>query len=621
MRAWQQVETTEVDGVPLVLADDGGGLVAAGLTFRVGWADEQVRHRGVTHLVEHLAHVDLPSRTVDHNAWVDATETVFWARGRPAEVTAHLHAIVAGLSSPDLDEYRRERGVLRAEGGMSRLDLLDRRFANRGFGGRSWREFILEQEDPTEVARWARERFTRSAAVAWSTGALPELDLSGLPVGRAPSWPTVERPPGWTPRRHVVWESTAVAWSGEVADGWAGSVALNILEDRATARLRRELGTSYAITTGAMVLDPSSRVRFLHADRGTESSAVQVRDVLLDGLDALADRGPSGDELAALREVTVRNLEDHHAAQWLATMGATELQQGRTPLGAQAVLGEWEALTSEEVLRAAAELRDSLLLAVPFDARPGDELPGLDRTSDRAFDAPLYVCSRRQAGKLRDPDTESADVCVVAGSGVSSTAGGHTVTIRFDQATLAVVVDDITVHVFDASDRCVSACVHDARDRAAFLEPVEAALGPDRLVRITRGRDRALDRIRELAGEQLGSRVRVNGLAYIASLELEPFEEVVGLAAARHEGAEGLVLLTPGRLIYRSVAEAWWIDLPGVASVDASEGARGGRVRLELEGGAVAVLERIRAKGRASAIAEAVRVAREGRTGVTAAVS
>lgn len=613
MRAWQGVETVEVDGVPVVVADEDAAFVAAGLTFRVGWADEPIARRGISHLVEHLAHAAIPSRAIEFNASVGPIETEFWARGRPDEVVGHLNAVVRALANPDLGELAREIGVLKAEGGMSTFRLLDRRFSNQGLGGRGWNEFVLETEDPALVRGWAAERFGRRAVVGWATGATPGLDLSPLGPGRSPSWPVVRRPTGWGPRRHLVWESTAVGWSGEVTTGWAGSAALELLVDRATTRLRHDLGASYGVEHGSMAIGPDARVRWLAADRGAGTSAVTVRDVLLADLDDLAGHGPSGSELDALRDRRLRVLEERDVAGWLATMGATELQQGRVPRDAEGVREEWEALQPEHVRAAAEELRSSLLLAVPVEARPsGDELPSIEPPSDTPLDGLAYRCHRRREGKLLDPASEVADLRIVPGVGVSSTEGGHTVAVPFADATVVIVIDELSVYVYDSADRYVEACVHDAQDRAAWLGAVEAAVGPDRVVRLRRGRDVALRRISELSGRQLAPRIRANVLAYVATNELRPFEEVVGIAAVRHDGDEGLVLLTPDRLVFRSKADTWWIDLHGVVSVEASEGLRGGRVRFVFEKGGL-LLDRIRAGGRAAAIADHVRSASDRR--------
>ena len=48
------IEQTTVDGVPTLFAPAAGPL-RAGLTFRVGRADETLARSGITHLIEHLA--------------------------------------------------------------------------------------------------------------------------------------------------------------------------------------------------------------------------------------------------------------------------------------------------------------------------------------------------------------------------------------------------------------------------------------------------------------------------------------------------------------------------------------------------------------------------------------
>jgi hypothetical protein len=55
----------DVDGVPVFWAE-GTPQLGASLSFRVGTADEEFTHTGITHLVEHLALYRL--RAVGHHA-------------------------------------------------------------------------------------------------------------------------------------------------------------------------------------------------------------------------------------------------------------------------------------------------------------------------------------------------------------------------------------------------------------------------------------------------------------------------------------------------------------------------------------------------------------------------
>ena len=48
------IRRLDVDGVPVLLGPTAGPM-QAGLVFRVGFADEPLARRGITHLLEHLA--------------------------------------------------------------------------------------------------------------------------------------------------------------------------------------------------------------------------------------------------------------------------------------------------------------------------------------------------------------------------------------------------------------------------------------------------------------------------------------------------------------------------------------------------------------------------------------
>ncbi|WP_320671254.1 hypothetical protein [Patulibacter defluvii] len=600
------ITVTAHEGRPVVLAPDRGATVTAGLAFRVGWADEPIRLHGITHLVEHLAHAHVPDRTVRHNASVDETTTEFWVRGAAAEVTAHLQALLDALARPPVDQLARERGVLRAEGGAPLSPLLARRFANRGFGTASWDQFALETATEDDVRRWAAEWFVAANLCLWSTAPLAaELRLS-VPAGESAAWPLVERGPDCALPAHLVWDYGAVGWSGETDAGWAGSLATEILEQRARERLRHEMGRSYAVHNATMILGPQRRLRSLVADHEQRGDPVPVRDVLLRDLDDLAERGPAADELARLVGARVRALDEPDTAPSLASLGARQLLLGAAVEGPDELRAAWRGVEPEQVRRAAAQLRESLLLAVPASARPADAaLPPIDRRrgDDAPVDAPRYRCGRARQG-LRDRFS-GGELRLEEGVGLSATRGGRSVRIPFADVTVVVVVDEIDVHAYDGADRVVSACVHDEEDERRWLRPLLRAVGPERTVRIDTGRRRQLARMTELAGSQLGSRAALGGRLYEGSYALNAHEQVVGLAAARIDGDEVVLVLTEARLLWL-LADDWrWIDLHEIHEAVATEGWRSGTLRVTLERTAL-VADRVRAKGRASALAAAI---------------
>lgn len=217
------VDVAVVDGVTVVRSA-AAGPIAAGLMFRVGIADEPLAHRGITHLVEHLALHRHDVLAEHKNGHVLSVTTHFVVSGSEAQVVDFLNGVCAGLRDLPLDRLGAEKSILRAEAqaraGVAEEPLLRARFGAQGHAMPVYREFGLESVDADALAAWARRWFVAENAVLWLTGTeTPRgLDLR-LPSGRWQPFPAVEevsRPgPTWT-------------------SGPAGAVAADVLVPRAT---------------------------------------------------------------------------------------------------------------------------------------------------------------------------------------------------------------------------------------------------------------------------------------------------------------------------------------------------------------------------------------------------
>src|SRR5262245_61463032 len=87
MSAIPELQRSEVGGVPVYWeAGMPDTQFSAGLLFRVGFSDETLRTRGLTHLVEHLALPAASRSAVDFGGEVDGTTTLFWFAGERTEV-------------------------------------------------------------------------------------------------------------------------------------------------------------------------------------------------------------------------------------------------------------------------------------------------------------------------------------------------------------------------------------------------------------------------------------------------------------------------------------------------------------------------------------------------------
>lgn len=170
-----------------VLWHPADGPTSARLTFRVGVADETLPTRGMTHLVEHLAHERIGLPLYECNAYVGAWCTSFDVSGDAPEVAAHLRELSAALCDLPLEQMDREVGVLRLEearhGGVREDHLLVHRFGLRGPALSAVRETGLDHLRPQQVRDWARSAFTTGGAVLSVWGAEPSADWLALPAG------------------------------------------------------------------------------------------------------------------------------------------------------------------------------------------------------------------------------------------------------------------------------------------------------------------------------------------------------------------------------------------------------------------------------------------------------
>src|SRR5258708_13380915 len=104
----------EVGGVPVFWTQVDGPLTVA-LTFRVGWVDEPLATRGITHIVEHLAMAELGQPEYQCNAFVDLNRVTFHASGSEDQVGDFLSRVTTTLCRLPIVRLDAERRVLRSE--------------------------------------------------------------------------------------------------------------------------------------------------------------------------------------------------------------------------------------------------------------------------------------------------------------------------------------------------------------------------------------------------------------------------------------------------------------------------------------------------------------------------
>ncbi|MBR7742101.1 hypothetical protein KC207_02190 [Phycicoccus sp. BSK3Z-2] len=282
---------TEVAGVPAVHLPTTGGTCSGGLVFRVGWADETLAVRGLTHVVGHLALAALPPGEVHHHLDVLANHTVLRADGTFEEVSRFVTEVCATLRDLPAQHLDTEKSVLSAEtvhdrpvGGRTQ----QLRYGARGYGLSAYPELGLSEVDPDLVRLWATETFTRDNVVVWFRGpGSPETIPLPLPDGMRQPLPPVPEPLADTPAFFVSPESDVLLVTAVVPRSAAAVLLAELLDTALDASLRERTG--YCTRAGAQ-----------YDVRDGEDATVVVRAHCVPGRRAEAV-GELVDQLARLR--------------------------------------------------------------------------------------------------------------------------------------------------------------------------------------------------------------------------------------------------------------------------------------------------------------------------------
>ena len=369
----RDVHRTEIDGVPVLWADVPGPF-AAGIAFRVGWADEPLASSGITHVVEHLAFHPLGRPSYDSNGTVESLQTNFWASGRKEEVASFLGSITRALSNLPLDRLEHELRVLRTEEESSSADavaaLKRDRFGANGHGTWWYLDFGLRRLEAKEVGEWARRHFTKQNAMLWMSGPPPEsLELS-LPEGERvlPREPRLNDHPYPT---CVLEGSGSVALTMYGERSVAARAALDYLQRRTERELRFERALTYDVDGRYEIVTPD-RVHSSLAIDCLDENAQAVVDGVVAVLDDLAENGLTEEELASNVDDFRRVLDDPESVLgYIAYVVEHELF-GSEAESEEQLLRDEEALTPELTAEAIRRFRETLMVQAPPTVDPDE---------------------------------------------------------------------------------------------------------------------------------------------------------------------------------------------------------------------------------------------------------
>jgi hypothetical protein len=441
-----EVTRAEIDGVP-VLWSDLPDRVAACLLFRVGWADEPLARRGLTHLVEHLALTRGGGEPAyERNGFTTATLTGFVMTGTLEQAVDFLHGVVRGLTDLALDRLDHEVQVLRAEEharqrGVVEL-LLARRFGAVGFGTGAYEQLGLNGVRPELVTGWRDRWFTAGNAILWISQRPPEGLRLRLPTGRRAATPEV-RPLSLQLPAIVTNRGSGFAIGMTGPRGVETAVATSILDHHVRRTLRHELGLSYSAGAASESLDASTVHIVLTADNapGRED---ETGDAIVAALRDVAGTGPSPEDVERSRAMMRVGLtQSGRRALGLGELDTAARNHlvGRTHPSWAAVVAEYDVIGPEQVAVAAARMAWTAIMVAP---------PGV---SPRAMQFQPYpdwsadvVAGTTLARRATVPGGAPEGARLVAGDdGVSLLdAAGHAVTVRFAQC--AAVLRGVAGH-------------------------------------------------------------------------------------------------------------------------------------------------------------------------------
>ncbi|MBR7838112.1 winged helix-turn-helix domain-containing protein [Actinospica durhamensis] len=369
-RVDREVRQSMLNGIPVLLCPAlPGSRQHAGITFRVGMADEPLARAGMTHLIEHLALHRLDVSDVHHNGATSSTVTHFLMQGSASEAVEFIHSVCESLHDLPFERLETEKSILYTEASHRELGwarvLAASRYGARGYGIPGFGELGLPAVTPDDLREWASRYFTRDNAVLWFSGdELPAGLDPRLPAGQRRSLPTPSSVLPTTPAYISGGPQGLVGLSAVVGRGPAARLFTELLERELVKHLRHESGLSYAISADYAARD-AGRAE-IHA---TADALPATQDKLISSLmDVLARLREGEIDPALLEVVRGRVLEARQApdaaAQALPGLAA-DLLFGRPLTSEAALLDRFRTSTAEDVRAAAAEALGSALLLLP----------------------------------------------------------------------------------------------------------------------------------------------------------------------------------------------------------------------------------------------------------------
>lgn len=421
------IQQFQVDGVPALVAPTTGPA-HAGLAFRVGFADEPLARRGITHLVEHLAlhHVGVADH--HYNGATGVEYTFFHMQGEPDEITRFLAGVCAALRELPMHRLATEKDLLKAEAnGRSNGpadDMALWRHGARDYGMPSYPEWGLPALTPDDLRAWVARYFTRENAVLWVAG-------DGIPAGLRLDLPGGARQPAPAPSSalpvtpaYFPGSANVLVWETVVPRAAQSAVFAGVLERTMFRELRQEAGLSYTAHTSYEPLGAGQATVTAIADSLPEKNGA-VLGAFADVLAALRIGRVDDADVATVVKQRVEAVQ-HADEQGARLPGqALNLLAGRPVQTLDEVVAELRAVRTADVAQTAVAACAGGLLMTPRTRADWAGFTAAPSSSEAAVPGTVYP-------SLEDP----ADRLIIGPEGVSLVRGDDTATVRFDACAI-----------------------------------------------------------------------------------------------------------------------------------------------------------------------------------------
>ncbi|MFF5291605.1 M16 family metallopeptidase [Paractinoplanes globisporus] len=473
------ITQTEAGGVPVLLAPTTGPT-HAGLAFRVGFADEPLARRGITHLTEHLALHSMGVTDYHYNGATGVEFTYFHMQGDEDKIVGFLNGVCASLRDLPMRRLAVEKDVLQAEASGRSPAVAEPmalwRHGARDYGTPAYPEWGLPAITEDELRAWVARYFTRENAVLWVAGdAVPaglELDLpSGVRHPTPAPSSALPVTPAFFPG-----SSGLVVWDAMTPRGAKSAIFADVLERVMFRELRQEAGLSYTVQTDYQPIGRDGALVTAVAD-GLPENQGAVLGGMVDVLAALRAGRVDPADVAAV--VTKRVEQFRHAESVGARLPgqALNLLLGRPVEDIEQVIGQSRAVTAADVAEAAAGAWQSGLLMSPVHP----EHLGFAAAPSRSETA--------VHGYAHTSLEEPGHHLIVARGGVSLVQDENVATVRYADCVIARAWPDGARQLVGADGIVVRVEPTLFADGQRAIGAIDAATGPVRVFQPPRAAD------------------------------------------------------------------------------------------------------------------------------------